>query len=195
MPSIQLDTLSAFGRAALKLDTDFSELTRLGRQIERLDIDSDSGLERALKLLEEFAQHGTNISEGIQHFSKYLQEAREQSEIAAKTVSERAQLVLQRKQQQNQTREKLNQLEEKVKGANASLSGFKKENFSESEKRELRAELERLNGDLKTFLAEAQTIKDEAGQSNFKNIERDAQNLLDALRSSSRRVDKVIAGQ
>lgn len=198
MPSIQLDSLSSFGRAALKLDTDFSELERLSGQLQRVEIDSDSGLDRAVKILEQFAVHGQAIATGIQDFSTLLQEARLRSEAAAKLVSERAELIGQRKGQQNQIREKLNRVEQDVKVVNENLRGMKREGkseFSEAERNQIRAELERLNGDLKKFLSDVQEIKDAATQSKFKSIERDAQSLLDALRTSSRRLDKAITGQ
>lgn len=197
MPSFHLDQLSSFGQVAVKLDLEFSELIRLSGQIQRLDIDSDAGLERAVKLLNEFAHHGKNITEGIQSFSKFLEEAREKSEKAAELVAERAQFIHQRKQGQNQLREKLNQLEQNVKATNANLSNFRKgkNELSPGDQGAIRAELERLQVDLKRFLTEANAIKDEANQSNFKGIDRDVTALLDALRSSSRQVDKVISGQ
>ncbi len=196
MPSIKTDSLSAFGRLALQLDNDFTELNRLSGQLQRLDIDSESGLEHAVKVLNQFAQHGTSISNGIQDFSRVLQEARAKSEEAAKAVGDRAQEIYLRKQQQNQIREELGKVEANVKAVNARLSGFKKEGrseFSDKEKIQLREELERINVDLKKYLAEVQAIKTAASAAKFKSVERDAQGLLDALRASSRRVDKVTA--
>ncbi|MBI3299015.1 MAG: hypothetical protein HYZ75_12665 [Elusimicrobia bacterium] len=45
MPSIRLEDLSPFGRLALKLDQELSELARVGGQIARVDIGSDNGLD------------------------------------------------------------------------------------------------------------------------------------------------------
>jgi len=196
MANLQLESLSDFGRAAVKLDNDFTELVRLSGQLKRLDIDSESGLDRAVKILSQFAQHGQNISAGIQDFSKFLQEARQRAEVAAQLVTERAQQIRERKEIQSQIREKLGRVEQSVQTVNASLAGFKKEgstNFSEKEKLQLRTELERINVDLKRFMADTQVIKDEAAGAKFKSVERDAQNLLDALRASCRRVDKITA--
>src|SRR4051812_45259090 len=115
MASINPEHLSPFGRSALKLDGDFSELVRIGGQLQRLELDSDSGLEHAIKLLGQFAQHGQAIAAGIQDFSRSLQELREKSEAAAKLVSERAQAIQQRKQLREQIREKLARVEDQVK--------------------------------------------------------------------------------
>ena len=196
MSAIRLENLSSFGRLAVKLDTDFAELTRLSGQLQRLDIDSDSGFEHAVKILNQFAQHGSSISEGIQEFSKCLQEARERSEVAAKAVSERAELIRGRKDKQDQMRAQLELVGDNVRAVNASLAGFRKEGrteFSGEEKRQLKSELERLNVDLRKYLGDAQAIKEAARQSKFKSVERDAQDLIDVLRSSCRKVDKVIA--
>ncbi len=195
MPPLRLESLSSFGRLAVKLDEHFMEWTRLSGQIERLDIESESGLERAVKALNEFAEHGEGISEGIQGLSKVLEEARARSEAAAQVVSERAQLICQRKLQQNQVRERLSQVEEKVKAANADLAGMRrgaKSEYANEERLQMRAKLARLNGDLKKLLGDVQAIKEAAGQAKFKTIERDAKNLLDALRASCQKIDASI---
>lgn len=195
MPSIQLETLSSFGRLAVKLDTDFSELTRLSGQLQRLEIDSDSGFEKGVKLLDQFAQHGKSISEGIQEFSKLLQEARAQSEAAVQQVAERAEAIRRRHDDRSRMQERLREVEDKVKGANASLGRFRKDgggDYSPGEQDQIRAEFERLNEDLKKFLEDARAVKEAAREANFKTLERDAQNVVDALRASSRRVEKAL---
>src|SRR5690349_11854543 len=107
MPALRLDDLSPFGRLAVKLDEEFSALARLSGQIERLVLDSEGDLEHAVKLLNQFAEHGKNITDGIQEFSKVLREAQERSESAAKLVADRAQLIQQRKEQQRALQGKL----------------------------------------------------------------------------------------
>ena len=191
----QTEELSSFSRLALELDGHFSELSRIGGQIERLDIDSESGLDHAVKLLNQFAEHGNSISQGIQEFAKVLQEARESSEAAARSVSEHAQTIHERKLKQNQMREELNRVSEKVKAANAGLSGLRKDGkseFNDEEKRQIRAGLKQVNHNLKSFLTDVQAIKESAVQSKFKSIEHEAKKLLDVLRSSSRKIDEVI---
>lgn len=196
MTSLHLENLSSFGRLAVQLDEHFLELIRLSGQIERLDIESESGLEHAVKALNEFAEHGKGIAEGIQGLSQALEETRARSEAAAQVVSERAQLIQQRKLQQYQIRERLSQVEEKVKAANANLAGLRrdaKSEYTNQEKLQLRADLAGLNDNLKKFLGDVQAIKKDASQAKFKTIEQDAKNLLDALQSSCRKIDKAIS--
>lgn len=69
MASIDKD-LSPFGQHALKLDSDFRELEELCGQIERLDLESDFGLDRAKQLLTKFSECGLRIGDGVQGFAK-----------------------------------------------------------------------------------------------------------------------------
>jgi hypothetical protein len=198
MASINLDTLSPFGRMAVKLDVDFCELMRLSGQIEKLEINSDSSLDRAVKLLDQFAHHGQNIAEGITEFSRILQDARDRSEAAAKLVAERAPMVQERRQQQNLVQEKLLQLEQQVKEVNASFTGFKNRGqigSAQEEKGHLRTELERMNSHLADFIESAQAIKAEAGQSRFKSLERDADSLLTTLHSARRKLTTALSAK
>jgi len=198
MPSLRTENLSSFGRLAVELDEHISELSRLSGQIERLDIYSEGGLEHAFKLLNQFAAHGKSISEGMQGFSKALEEVRARSEAAAKLVAERAEVIGQRKLEQKQLRDQLAQVEQKVNAANAGLAGSKrngKGEITDEERVKIKGRLEQLNEELKGFLAEAQTIRDTAGQAKFKSIEHDAKNLLDVLKSSSRKIEKATGEQ
>jgi hypothetical protein len=62
-----------------------------------------------VKLLNEFAQHGQNLTGQIAEFAASLQ--------AARLVAERAPLIQERRERQNLLRDALSQLEEKVKAA------------------------------------------------------------------------------
>ena len=166
----------------MKLDTDFSELIRISGQIERLEFQSDSGLERALKLLTQFAQHGQNITEGIQEFSQALQSARENSEKAATLVAERAQEVQQRKQTRDAMQEKIGQLGSKVKQLNETLSTAREPE-----------QLNALDSHLAAFIEEARTIKQEAAELNLKEIARNAESLFGTLQSARAKLSPVIA--
>ncbi len=195
MPSLKLDTLSPFGRLAVKLDGDFAEFDRISGQIQRMEIQSDSDLDHAVKLLNKFAEHGRNISEGIQEFSKSLQDAREKSEASAKIVAERAQQVLQRKQEQDQLREKLAHVEQKAKAVNAGLAGIftpPKAEISPHEKRAWTDQLGQLSVHLTGFIEEVGAIREEAGRAHFTGITRDTDSLLGTLQSAQRKLSTVL---
>lgn len=83
MPSVRLEDLSSFGRAALALDREFSALADVGAQMSRAEIASDKGLDEALKILNRAAQHGESLAAAMQKFSSSLQEARDKAEASA----------------------------------------------------------------------------------------------------------------
>jgi len=196
VPSIRLADLTPFGRIALKLDHEFSELARAGQQMSRVDIESDSGLDEGIKILNRVAQHGQSLADTMQEFSQSLQEARDKAEASTKLVAERAQLIQQRRQQQDQLQEKLTQLKEAVKMAGASLAGFSKpakSDLSEEDRRRIAAELERLEAPMTRFIEAAQAIKAEAARSNFKRLEHQAAAVIDSLQASLRKIAQAIA--
>src|SRR5688572_24348979 len=90
--------LSPFGLAALTLDQDFSLMTRLARQIENLDIESDNGFEQARKLLARFSECGQRIEAEVKDLASTMEAARVQAEQAAGIVSQRAIAIQERHQ-------------------------------------------------------------------------------------------------
>jgi hypothetical protein len=195
MPAIHLENLSPFGRLAVKLDGDLMELVRLSGQIQRLEIETEGGLEHALTLLARFAQHGQILSAEIQDFARFLQEAQQQSESATKIVAERAQQIVQRREEHHRVREKLARVEQDVKAASENLTSHRKEGkkeFSEDDKRELVSALSQLQGQLEKLATNAESVKSEAADLKFKNLERNAQSLLDTLQASRRRIHEAI---
>ncbi len=186
MPSIRLEELSSFGRSALKLDRGFSELARLGEQIERLNLESDHDLDHALKLLKKFSLQGQAIAEDMQEFSRSLQEARERSEAAAGAVGERAKLLQERRTRRAELQERLLRVEQDIQAANAGLVGERRGEKSvlpEENKSRVKTRFSELHQKLADFIQTAQTIKKEAAQLKFKRIQRDAQSMLDHLQT------------
>ena len=198
MSSHRHDELSPFGVQALKLDEDFLELGRLCVKIERLNLESESDLDHAVKLLGEFARQGQAIAEDMQHFSKSLQEARERSEVAARSVEQRAQQVLERQERRDRLQDRLIQLEQEIKAANDGLLGGRKggnEALSEAEKAGIKAQFEQLQKRLADFIDPAQKIREEAAQLRFRRIERDAQSMLDSLVALRRKLETILSGK
>jgi hypothetical protein len=102
--------LSPFGLAALALDAEFVELERLSGQIERIAIESDSGLERAQSLLIKFAECGQRVADGVIAFSKALQDAHVRAEKAGQTVWARAAVVRERQEETDRMLERFQML-------------------------------------------------------------------------------------
>lgn len=196
MPSIRLEELSVFGRLALKLDKEFSELTRLREKIERLSLESESDLDHAVRLLSEFSRQGQTISGDMQEFSKALEEASLRSEAAAKSVGERARQVQERRQQRDELQEKLVRLDQDIQTANAGLLGGGKRETktpSDDERARIKAQFTQLHARLADLIEPARKIKEEAASLKFRKIERDAQSMLDSLVALRAKLETLLA--
>jgi chromosome segregation ATPase len=195
MPVSKLETLSPFGRLAVALDADFSQLERLSGQIQRLDIETDGGLDHALKLLNDFAERGQSIAQGIGEFAQAMQQAQARSEKAAQLVAERAEAIQARKEKQQKLNNQLAQVKQQVKIVNDGLASFRKPGageLSDADKAEIKTGLDQVQDHFGRFIADIQSLKVEAGQARFKSLERDAQALLDTLESSRRKIVKAL---
>lgn len=194
MPSIHPEDLSPFGRLALKLDREFAELTKAGGQMSKVDLESDSGLDEGIKILNKVAAYGQSIAETMQEFSTSLQETRDAAEAATQLVAERAQVIKQRKLRQDELEQKMVQVKEDVKAVGASLSGFSMpaKDPSEEDRRKIAAELERLQAPLTGFIEAAQALKGEAAGGNFKRLERQADAMIDSLQATRRKIAQVL---
>jgi hypothetical protein len=187
---------SPFGRLALKLDRELSELARAGDQIGRVNLDSDNGLDEGVRILNRVAQLGESAAATMQEFSKSLDEAREKAEAATQLVAERAQIIKRRRQREDELREQLTQVKEGIKTLGAGLAGFNKPEkgeLTEDSKRRIAAELERLQAPMTRCIEAAQAVKAEASRSNFKRLERQADSVIDSLQASRRKIVQAIA--
>lgn len=188
--------LSPFGQLALKLDQDFAGLERLAQQIERLDINTDNGLEHAIKLMGQFAQYGQGISEGIQHFAKALDESRARSEEAANLVAARAVEIQKRKEEHGLIEAKFNQLGAKVQVVNEGLMQMKRptgEDLDPAARAEINEKLKEMDAHLGVFVEEAKNLKEEAESANMKKIGRDAESLHGTLLSARSKLSTIFA--
>ena len=198
MPSIHPEDLSPFGRLALSLDGDFTELQRLAGQIEELDVESESELDRALKLLKRFSEHGQKIGGSMQEFSASLEDARQRSEAAAKSAAAVAQKVQERVRQREELQDSLQLVEREIQAANAGLTASKTPEGrapSKEEELQIKAQFEGLLRRMPGFISAAQVIKDQAAAQNFKRIERDAESMLDTLQALQSKLKSILSGQ
>jgi hypothetical protein len=130
----------------------------------------------------------------MKDFSRVLHEAHAQSSAAAKQVEERAQEIQTRKERQDRLQGKLMAAEQNVKRANETLAGFRspRQNLSHEDRQRIAAALEKFQGVIDTFVGEIQTIKSEASENKFRRLEHDAASLLEVLKTSRRKIQKVL---
>lgn len=191
MSSQQDKDLSSFAEAALNLDSDFQTLDRLSGQLERLDLESDSGLERAREILTKFGEAGLRIGDGVQKLAKELEDARIRAEKAANSVSNRATQVQERQQAHERISEKFNALTEMVRKVSSVIAQMKKaegEPMSAEEKATLKERLPEFDAQLSMLVEEAQKLKQEAQDANMKTLVRNADSLSQTLLSAKRKL-------
>jgi hypothetical protein len=195
MPSRDKKDLSAFGLSAVSLDADFVELERLSRQIERIDIDSDSGLERAQRLLVQFAECGQRVADGATGFSKVLEEARAGAEKAAQVVSARAAEIQERQQHNDRMLERFRLLSETVGQITALLAPFRKaagSALSQEDRVLIQQQIPDIDSQLGALIEEAFKLRNDARDSKMRNVERNADSLAQTLASARRRLSELL---
>jgi chromosome segregation ATPase len=190
-----MKNLSAFAQAAMTLDSDFAELGQLSGQLERLSLESDSGLDRAKKILVQFGECGERIGDRLQTLAKTLDEARSRAEKAAQFIGARAGEVQARQQENERLTEKFGALNEMVRKVTMLLGQLKKpqgEKLSAEEQSILAEKLPELDEQLGTLSNEAGKLKVEAQKANMKTIERNADSLSQTLTSARRKLGAFI---
>jgi hypothetical protein len=194
MASIRPEELSPFGRAALKLDQEFSALARVGEELAQADLGSDGGLDEGVKLLNRAARCGQDIAESMQAFSASLQEARDKADAAMKVVAERAQLIQKRREEQERLLERLAKVKDEVQAAGAGLA----EPFQPGagdDKARVAARLEAVRGPMSAFIEAAMAVKAEAAAGNFKRVARQADSVIDSLQASLRKIEQALGSR
>jgi chromosome segregation ATPase len=189
-----IKNLSPFGQYALTLDSDFIELERLSGQIERLDIESDAGMDRAKQLLAKFGETGQRIADGVQGLAKTLEETRGRAEKAAEFVASRAAKVQERQQENNRMMERFQALGERVRGVSASIAELKKpagETMTDEGKAEVRMKLTDFESELGKLIDESQQLKQDAQAASMKTLERNADSLNQTLQSARRKLTSL----
>jgi uncharacterized protein YoxC len=182
---------TAFADSAINLDSAFTELEELSGQIERLDIESDSGLERAKQLLGKFAEAGQRIGDGVQVLAKSLEDSRSRAEAAAQIVSARAGDIQKRQEENDQMLSRFGALGESVKKISEKIVQFKKpagEKLTEDERDALTKQLPELDSQLSGLIDEAQGLRVDAQQLKLKSVERNADSLSQTLLSARRKL-------
>jgi hypothetical protein len=187
--------LSPFGLSAVSLDADFVELERLSRQIERLAIDSDSGLERAQRLLVKFAECGQRVADGATGFSKVLDEARARAEKAAQVVSARALEVQERQRENDRMLERFRLLSETVGQISALLAPFRRvagSSLSQEDRVLIQQQIPDIDLQLGTLIEETFKLRQDAHDSKMRSVERNADSLAQTLASARRKLSELL---
>ena len=183
--------MSPFGQIALKLNESFEELDRLSGQMERLSIESDSGLEKGKQILVKFSECSMSIVGDIQTLAKTLEESRIRAEKAAQYVASRANAIQARHDETERLTGRFQSLADKVRELSGTIASLKKpagEKITAEDQKRMGAKLPGLDGDLADLTDEAARLQIEAREANMKTLERDAESLGQSLASARRKL-------
>lgn len=185
---------SAFGQSALELDSDFAEMERLAAELQRLDIETESGLERARKLLTRFSECGQRVGTGVPVLARTLEEARGRAEKAAETVFARAGDIQKRQQEADRLLERFNSLGEMVGKINAMVTQLRKPGgakLSDEERAMIARHMPEINVQLGKLIDEARKLKEDSHAANMKSLEKNAESLLQSMQAMSRKLNGI----
>lgn len=172
-------THSAFVQSALALDGAFQELEDLAGSIGRLELNSETALEKARSLLLRFGERSSTLGEALQELGQKLDERRRAVEQAALAVSERMPLI----------QERFLEAEEKLQRFQA-LGGRVREVTEAARAIGPVETLTRLRG----LMDEAAALQEEARGANLRTLEKNVQTLRQNLRGIAHKLDNATGG-
>lgn len=181
--SSKIKELSAFGRAAIELDFEFQELDRLAQKIERLSLQTDSGLERASDLIIEAEMCRARLMTAMQVMAAQLEETRNRSEQSVTVICERTAIVQNRKQEAEKLAQRFQALGEMVKTITFATSHMTPQDgvFSPEQKLLLAKTLPEFNEKMDVLVRETKRLKADAREAQLSAIERSADSLFQKL--------------
>lgn len=198
MTTINTKNLSLFGQTALELDSGFTQMQHLARDLESLSIETDSGLERAKKLLGQFEACTQAITDCSQAFSKVLQETKAATEKSAEMVAHRAQAVHERQVESEQMLYRFKTLGEMVRKTTEAVTQVVQPlpgtpAIPEEAHRVLMSRLPDFNEQMGVLVEEAKNLMQDAHKANMKSIERNADSLRQTLQAARHRLNLFAA--
>lgn len=164
---------SPFIQTALNLDDGIRDMEELAGAICRLELTSESALEKSKQLLARFTQQSQNLAEHLIQLGQKLQERRADAELAIHKVNEQAPII-----QQTFLR-----VEEKVDRFQA--LGVRVRELTQSAGQLGVAETV---AGLQILADEAASIQEEARGANLRSLERNAKELRQDLRELMRKL-------
>ncbi len=180
----------------LTLDEHFGELKRLSDRISELELKSHFDFEQAEKMIRHFSEVGQAISTDIALFVNALNEARAEAELAAQKVSIKTEQLKARKENTEDKFSRFEALNQKVAGLNVTIAQFRPSPdkvLSEEERTELKNKLGDVRGQLKSFIEEAEQLKEIGREAKIKILEQNADSMRDTLIAVSKKIDSLVS--
>lgn len=178
---------SPITQAAARLGDDILEMQRLSAELSKVEVNSDSGLDRARALLKHFTECSQRIGEEMKALGGALDEGRQQVEAAVETVAARASAIQERQAEAEQMLSRFNTLSDmvrKVADAVAPLQG-------QGHSKEVAERLPEIRTNLDVLIEEARSIKSQAKAANMRTMESNADSLMHSLQGIQRKLQTL----
>jgi hypothetical protein len=194
MSNASLKSLSEFGQTAVALDSDFQEIERLASELGRIDLQSDSGLERAKKLLVHFTECGQRAGEELKKMASALEVARIRAEKASAAVAERAVDIQRRQEASSHLLSRFQALGNKVRQVTVAASQLQvpAEKVPNEQKGAVVQFLPELDMQLAELVEESRQLKADARGAKEKALERDAEAMEQSLQAVRRKLSSFV---
>lgn len=164
---------SEFVQSALELEEVFASIEGLAGSLDRLELNSEAGLERAKKLLVRLTERSQGLQGALETLLRTLETRRSSVEDAVATVNAKTPLIAEKFQEAEDKLERFQQLGVRVKELTAEAPHLPSE--------EVRKRLQELT-------AEAGAVQEAARLGKLRSLEKNAQNLRSSLKALSRKL-------
>jgi chromosome segregation ATPase len=179
----------------MQLDAAFVEFERLARELEQLDIASDTGFDRARSLLSEVDGCRQKLESSMQAMAAELDAARGHSEKAAQAILGRALQVQDRQRDSEALLQRFQQLGGMVKQISDSVRELNVQppgKMSPKEQAELDERLPQFDEQMSALVDAARKLMDDARAANLKTLERNADTLRQSLQAARHRLNILV---
>lgn len=197
MAAATLPLLSPFGESAVTLDVELSKFDSLSKELERLAVESDKGLERGITLVQEINSCRERIEVAMRTMAKALSEVQTRHQSLEALIAERSALVESRRQNADSLFSRFKMLGDMVEKINDKVAELRTNagEISEEDRQEIIARLPALDTQMGTLVEEARKLMEEAKGINMQFLERNVDALRKSLLAARNRIHLLVEKQ
>lgn len=184
--------LSPFATLTLALDAELTTFYENAEQLERLSIDSDKGMDKAISLLNQIEATRKTIQVKMVEFGKILEEVRKKNDAAEAFITHLLPKIDERQKIASALLTRFQTLGAMVTKINQLVSEFKDKTqvpLSKEDQEQIMAQLPEIDSKLEILVEEAAKLVSESRTHNMNTLERDADSLRKSLAAARNRLN------
>lgn len=168
---------SPFLQAAQTLDETFDALEQTAGSLGRLEMTSETALDKARQLLERFSQRSLNLGEQLSALGRTLQERQDSLQLSIARVQEIAPVIQARLQEVQAMMDRFQALGLAMRDLTAEAQSLRPEQTAAR---------------LKELTEQAMALQEEAQKARLPGVQRGVQNLRKSLKAASAQLEKAL---